>query len=177
MSKKDYRYKNMLYDITSMKSRTEYGELRKICKEIYLKTLSDKYEIDTEKERVKNNLDSIKLPYFQMTLSLTVSFISFIVTFCFSYILKESELFLIIVFGIFSIILFIFFSKTTDIFLESKRKVNLYNICICVLDELENEMIISNKINNSDIVEEIKANDIEDNNKINRAKRIKEKLK
>ncbi|GAA0768652.1 hypothetical protein GCM10008908_09260 [Clostridium subterminale] len=175
MSKKDFKrldkYKDILYDITSIKSRSEYEELRKICKEIYLKTLNNKSEIRIEKERVKNNLESIKSPYFQMALGLTVSFISFIVTFYFGNLLKESEIFLFIGFCMFSIMLYIFFLKTISIFLESERKVNAYNICINVLDELENEMIISDKINNnSAILKEIAINDIEDDNKINRAK-------
>lgn len=181
MSKNDIKhfdkYKDMLYDITNLKSRSEYEELRKICKEIYLKTLNSKSEIHIEKERVKNNLESIKLPYLQMALGLTVSFMSFIITFCFSHILKESKIFIFIGFCVFSILLYIPFLKILGFFLKSERKVNVYNMCINVLDELDNEMIISDKINNnSAIFKEIAINDIEDDNN-DRAKRIKEKLK
>lgn len=182
MSKKDFKrfdkYKDIIYDITNLKSRSEYEELRKICKEIYLKTLNNKSEIHIEKERVKNNLESIKSPFFQMNLSLTVTFISFIITSCLSYILKDSEIFLLIVLGMFIIILYIFFLKATNINSKSERKVNVYNMCINVLDELENEMFISNKSNNnSAILEEITSSDTEDDNKNDRARRIKEKLK
>ncbi|MDU1413453.1 MAG: hypothetical protein E6929_11635 [Clostridium sp.] len=167
-------YRNLLQDITSLKFRKEDSDLRKECKEIYSESLKSREDIVKEKQRVTNNLETIKSPFFSMGINLGTTFMSAILGFTFSKVSENNDAFLILLTTVILIIIYIIYYKTIDEIKKDERKTILYRICLDVLNELENEM----KFNSNEVLKEV-AITINDKEEIksNRAYRIKQKLK
>lgn len=139
---KKNKYNEMLYEITDIKLHMNYLYLRENCMNIYLHSLSSKESIHKEKERIINALETLKLPYYNLSVSIFFSFISIFIGFGFAEITKDItspifEIFILFISLIIFVVVYLMIIKLLNENTKRENKVKLYNLCLQVLDEME----------------------------------------
>lgn len=157
--KRDEIRQKMLKDIGEGDTREEYRKSKDEYKGKYRESITKIEEINLEKGSLESLLFRQASPYVPIIASGLITFIITIVQFLNIYIKgqKDSQLSNIIAYLISVGVVCIFTYKVYEVLFNSDDKMQEYYIRLKAIEELEQEML--------------------DNNKNDRAKRIKEKLK
>jgi hypothetical protein len=177
--KRDGIRQKMLRDIEEGNTREEYRKSKDEYKGKYRECITKVEEINLEKGNLESLLFKQTSPYFPIISSGLITFIITMVQFLNIYIKGEngSQLSNVIAYLISVVFLCIFTYKIYEVLFNSDDRMQEYYIRLIALQELEKEILENNKSESYEVLKEAVVKKTEDNNKINRGRRIKDKLK
>lgn len=156
----------------------KYLDKKHEAKEIYEKLINgDSEKLLQEKERMSVEVQSISFPYTSMIIGLIIGVLPNIVVGIINGILLPN---IELMKGLYNVLIVIYLS--TILFLYSylilvfDKEAFITTICLNALEELEQEMLEDSKNESYEVLKEVAVTKIEDNNKINRARKIKDRL-